>query len=309
MELPAPRPAHETKELALLSYPLFPSAVRVELHQDASLPDSTGRTVWLGAQVRPISIPSRPLTTAQVLSIYLQHLKLKPTKLVARQLVRKRVIDLGSGTGLLSLQMLHLGFNSLATDLATITLRILAANLRRNTLEGRKGVGVEVGGDGGARIKAATLDWTHDPDAWDFQAQDVTPVPPSFFEMTPARTSPASETNVFEPPFDLILTSDSLYHPSLLQPLLSTLQSLSLLSTQQGTKPLIYLALENRDPLLIAQFWTLANDRGFKCSRVDPGRLVRILEADYPAPEGGIINLGWMREEWDGVEIWKMSLR
>lgn len=49
-----PLPAHETKSVKLLDYSLFPSSESVSLAQDDTLLDSTGRTVWLGAQVNPV---------------------------------------------------------------------------------------------------------------------------------------------------------------------------------------------------------------------------------------------------------------
>lgn len=71
-----PLPAHQTKHLATIDYPL-PSGQAVALRQAISLEnDSTGRTLWLGAQV---------------LSVYLHQL--------LGNVKGKSCIDLGSGTG------------------------------------------------------------------------------------------------------------------------------------------------------------------------------------------------------------------
>lgn len=47
----SPLPASDTKHLDALSYEL-PSGVIVEIAQNGSAADSTGRSLWLGAQVR-----------------------------------------------------------------------------------------------------------------------------------------------------------------------------------------------------------------------------------------------------------------
>ena len=75
-----PLPAHQTKHLPVIEYPL-PSGQVVSLAQAISLEnDSTGRTLWLGAQV---------------LAVYLHDL--------LGSVRGKTCIDLGSGTGALDL--------------------------------------------------------------------------------------------------------------------------------------------------------------------------------------------------------------
>lgn len=58
-----PLPASETKCTAVLDYPLWPQEASVQIRQDNSLADSTGRTVWLGAQVS-IHTADRPASGA-----------------------------------------------------------------------------------------------------------------------------------------------------------------------------------------------------------------------------------------------------
>ena len=49
---------------------------------------------------------------------------------------------------------------------------------------------------------------------------------------------------------------------------------------------------------------------GFKSSRVERGVLEKVMERVYERDdEGGKWELGWRRDEWDGVEIWKMSYK
>lgn len=82
-----PLPAHQTKHLQQLEYPL-PSGPVVNIVQNDSLKDSTGRTLWLGAQI---------------LAVYLHDLfggsEKSYTSGAGGKKRRKRVIDLGSGTG------------------------------------------------------------------------------------------------------------------------------------------------------------------------------------------------------------------
>lgn len=82
-----PLPAHQTKHLQQLDYPL-PSGQVVSIVQNDSLEDSTGRTLWLGAQV---------------LAIYLHDLfggsEKAYTSVSGGTKRRKRVIDVGGGTG------------------------------------------------------------------------------------------------------------------------------------------------------------------------------------------------------------------
>ena len=84
------RPAPETKDVRTLSYQLWPAEDVVTLHQDNGINDTTGSTLWLGAQVRP-GLREHGLS-AQVLAIYLE----KQYRDHARPL---RCIELGAGTG------------------------------------------------------------------------------------------------------------------------------------------------------------------------------------------------------------------
>lgn len=78
-------PASDTKHEAVLEYHLA-SDRAVTLEQQSTRGDSTGRSLWLGAQV---------------MTAYLDYLaaKSKPFKVVQGVKVRKRAIELGAGTG------------------------------------------------------------------------------------------------------------------------------------------------------------------------------------------------------------------
>ena len=234
-----------------------------------------GRTVWLGAQV---------------LSVYLDHL------LAASRPQRRgqRAIDLGSGTGLVALALASLGYDTLATDVDAIAHGVLAQNVRENADRV-----TTKGGRGRGRIRAAALDWfTFDRDAWTW---------PSSGEDDDDQDGGDAESDQGRP-VDLITTADTVYDPSLSEPLLRTLHGLSLLSSSSSSSgspsPPIYLALEARDPALIASFFQLAASStfGFKCSRIDPVRIRKLVESEQGT-------LAWQDEaDWDGVELWKLVL-
>lgn len=102
------------------------------------------------------------------------------------------------------------------------------------------------------------------------------------------------------PPFDLIVTSDTVYIPQLAQPLLRTVHALASHSSAGGKSPLILLCFERRDPLLIDR--TLNDARllwGFKPERVSHKKLTQAMDK---------AGLRWDKEDWDGVEMWRLKL-
>lgn len=136
---------------------------------------------------------------------------------------------------------------------------------------------------------------------------------------------------MLDPGFDLIITSDTVYSSSLIVPLLRTLHHLCVLSQQSESEPeaesdlnltgssgspecpeyvlvasrkrknpLVYLALENRDPDLISSFLEQAKSVwGFSMTRVPHRRVSRSMDR---------CGLKWKTDDWSGVEIWKMQL-
>jgi len=230
---------------------------------------------------------------------------------------RKCCIDVGAGTGikllsfserkiltpsnlgLLSLSLHHMGYNILSTDVNIIAEGILATNLQNNQ---SKDLDAPV-------LESRTLDWFVDPTKWNWKQKDITTSNDS--------SAPDSEpTSFLSPPFDFLVTSDSIYHPSLSQPLLRTLHSLSSLQISQNydaststislnkkklSSPPIYLALENRDsPLIDAWLKSAQDDWGFKTTRVVHERLEKLIGQG----KGG---LRWEEDNWHSVEVYKMK--
>lgn len=214
---------------------------------------------------------------AQILSIYLYDL-LGSKSAATRNGRRPRAVDLGSGTGLVALTLASMGYDSLATDVDLIVSGVLGENVAANRarLEGP--------------VAADVLDWfSFDPETWSWRA---------------GQDGPSND----ELPIDLIATADTVYDAALSTPLLNCLHGLSLRSALfapgHTSPPPCYVALEVRDPSLVAAFFDLAASAqfGFKCTRVDPDRIRKLVQTK----EG---TLGWEDDaDWDGIEIWKLAL-
>lgn len=272
-----PLPAHESKHLLLLEYPFPPSSSTFFLSQLVD-GQSNGTALWLGAQC---------------LSLYLAHIN---HSLVSKCSGSPRVIELGSGIGLTacaSYQVLHryrsyfnhslalssLGWEVLATDIPPVISAVLVKNVQNNSLPSS------------GPIQIRELDWTIPPDDWTWNDSNV----------VSSRSSTSflsNSSNLLNPPYDLICTSDTVYVPSLVQPLLRTLHSLCKLSVIRS--PPVYLCIERRDPSLVDHLLSEARSTwGFLVVRIPHKKLAKAMQ------KGGVT---WAKEEWDGIEIWKMTL-
>ena len=117
---------------------------------------------------------------------------------------------------------------------------------------------------------------------------------------SPSLNTDTSTGDPVGPPFELIVTSDTVYIPQLAQPLLRTIHALASQSSARGKSPLILVCFERRDPLLIDR--TLDNARqiwGFKPERIPHKKLIQAMDK---------AGLKWDREDWNGVELWKLKL-
>lgn len=183
--------------------------------------------------------------------------------------------------GLLPLSLHHSGMDCVATDIASVAV-LLDMNLCTANRSGALDA---------PALEARSLDWFVNPVEWNWARRDI----------TGSGVDKDDVSSLLAPPFDFIVTTDSVYHPSLTQPLLRALHALSTPPYAPSTKPPpIYLALEARDPDLIAAFLDSARtDWAFKCSRTDNARLEKLLG------KGG---LGWSADDWEGVQVWKLQL-
>ena len=192
-----------------------------------------------------------------------------------------------------SLTLSLLGFTTLTTDVPFILSSVLLPNLRRNPTS--------------HPLHARELDWTVPSSSWNWSSNGggtgtsitSTWVDPSRLasELPSSSSHTTKPSETIAPPFDLILTTDTLYTPQLLPHLLSTLRALSLLS---HSPPPILLALERRDTTLIDMALDRAREEGFEVKMVSKGRIAKSVDRW----------LGWKeREEWEGVEVWKLRYK
>ncbi|EGG09739.1 uncharacterized protein MELLADRAFT_47341 [Melampsora larici-populina 98AG31] len=236
-QLSQPLPSHRTKHLKHLQYNLWPPVlkpsynsvqsptVHISLLQNDNCGLSTGSTLWLGAQV---------------LSAYLlSHVPSRTT----RKCQSRCAIEIGAGTGLMSITLSALGYHVLATDIEPSLTSILMPNV--------KGWVSSSSAESGP-LCVGRLDWN---------------LPINY------RTIQSWLESKIE--FDLIVTTDTVYTSELLRPLLMTLKNLSDSSTRP---PPIYLALERRDPALVESFFKMADQLNFKADRIDHSSLVKLTE-------------------------------
>ena len=150
-------------------------------------------------------------------------------------------------------------------------------------------------------VQTRVLDWTIDPSEWCWNNSNSVATAVQDHDK-----QSGCDQGLLGPPFDLIVTADTVYLTSLVTPLLRTLNHLCKLSQQNHVvgkskphRPLVYVALENRDPGLLESFLKEAREQwGFSTTRVPDRRIERALERR---------RMDWKREDWVGVQVWKLQ--
>ncbi|KAI0302096.1 hypothetical protein BC826DRAFT_1151311 [Russula brevipes] len=243
-----PDPAHHTKHLRSLDYAFLGHRFVLTQKQDGA---STGTALWLGAQC---------------LSAYLATVHKKPSRHT-----RPRALELGSGIGLAALALRSLGWDVLATDTAHTVSSVLSPNIASNYPRSPCDDGT---------IQTRELDWLVSPESWDWTNPVAVASTNSY---TPQSSVTRANDTLLQPPFDLVISSDTIYTPELVQPLL------------------LFLCIERRDSAVIDRALSEAEGIwGFTVTRINHSRVSKAME------KGG---LKWKKEDWDGVEIWKLKLK
>ena len=119
--------------------------------------------------------------------------------------------------------------------------------------------------------------------------------------MTSPPTDPTPDL-ALQPPFDLILSADTVYTHELIAPLLRVIHALSTASHALSHRyPFALVCVERRDPSVLDAFLAEARSTwNFSVERIPRTKLAKSLE------KGG---LNWDSSDWDGVEIWKLRLK
>jgi protein N-lysine methyltransferase METTL21D len=178
-----------------------------------------------------------------------------------------------------SLALCSQGWDVVATDTRAVLSTVLQKNVDSNRLNLPEGSGA---------IQTRELDWTVHPELWTWSHPTII--------ASHDYSNSDLPTETLHPPFDLILTADTLYTPELVGPLLRVLNTLSV-----PHSPPIYLALERRDPRLANDALQQARELwSFSVQRVPDKKVTKAL-----------VRAGckWDRDEWEGVEIWKLVLQ
>ena len=184
-----------------------------------------------------------------------------------------------------SLVLGALGYDVLATDTAHVCNSVLRHNIAANLPHLPTAAG---------SIQVRELDWTVESDRWVWS--DPTRITP---DGNASNKRGADAEELLGPPFDLIISSDTLYDVSLVQPFFRTVRALAASGREIEPRkpPLFFLALERRDPRLI--------DGALACAPV-PLTQVPIKKVRKALERAGIC---WDRADWEGVEIWKGLLQ
>lgn len=187
-----------------------------------------------------------------------------------------------------SLTLSSMGWDVVATDLPAVIDTVLARNVANNNSA--------LPSDSGT-IQVRALDWAVPAEQWLWDNDKII----ASTDDIPAASPSSDDTTLLRPPFDLIVTADTVYSTELVHPLLQTLQALckqSAVTSPKGTRePPVHLCLERRDPVLVdyvlaeaAKSWTV--------KRVPHGKLTRAIE------KGGHL---WEQSQWEDVEIWTFT--
>ncbi|ODN80395.1 hypothetical protein L202_02646 [Cryptococcus amylolentus CBS 6039] len=255
-----PLPASHTKHLPVIHHPL-PNRLSIELPIRQISSDSSSASGSTGTTGTTLWL------SAQVLSAYLSSL---PAPSGGKSV---KVLELGGGTGFTALVLASLGYEVVSTDIEPVLSSVLGPNID-------SGKRVLLGNTLPANISPRFLDWTHVDSL--FKSHE---------------DAPDDEWLKPKGGWDMLVMTDTFYASHLIEPLWNTLIYLStpLSSTTTTTSkfPPIYIALESRDPILIARALETGKAKGFELKKVGK-RVGKEVE-----------RWGWGKDDWEGVQVWK----
>jgi protein N-lysine methyltransferase METTL21D len=173
-----------------------------------------------------------------------------------------------------------LGFEVLATDQDSIVRSVLSENIVRSNQSHKENWG---------RIECRTLDWSVREEDWDWEIEES--------QRGTIEGIHSQEVIPLKPPFDLIVTADTIFSLEAVPHLLQTIKSLCVLSsTESRNSPLTIVCIERRDPIVVDDFLKRAREAGFEVEMEKPSKVVNLVNG-----------LRWDKEDWEGIEIWKLK--
>jgi hypothetical protein len=188
-----------------------------------------------------------------------------------------------------------MGYDVTTTDIEPPLSQVLRPNIERNATRFALG-----------SITATDLDWCT------FPSNLSASTPPDEHDL------PSDFVSQWQQPWDSIVTTDTIYHADLIEPLIKTLRTLSILAasakridsqsknpnekSEASSYPPIYVALENRDPKLVNSALDAAKAHGFILKRISQSRVDKCL-----------LKSGWSwdrdaKQDYDGIQLWKWRL-
>lgn len=181
--------------------------------------------------------------------------------------------------------MCSLGWDVVATDLPDVINSVLQRNVAHNRPSLPAGCGT---------IHVRALDWNVLPEDWVWDNDRAIASP----TRSPANT--IENTTQLAPPFDLIVTADTVYLLSLVGPLLRTATHLCDASVMEDPSrqrwPPIYVVVERRDPIVLDKFLEDAKS-AFVVEQIPNRAISQALTKN---------GLNWEKEDWHGVEVWSL---
>ncbi|KAG8970817.1 hypothetical protein FRC03_000034 [Tulasnella sp. 419] len=273
---PPPLPAHETKGESCLAYTFLQNQFNLIQLDNGT---SNGTSLWLGSQC--LSLYLADINSA--LQKKLKHSRKNGSEQNIR--VKPTAIELGSGVGLGSLALSSLGWDVIATDTPYVVASVLAPNVAGNPIDESSFTG---------SVQVRELDWTVPSSQWTWTSSEY------IARQGESNLDAPQAGNIEHPIFDLIISSDTIYDPRLAAHLIDTIRALALSYWRRRKRsPFIYLALENRDPDTVTGALQKARRDGFSVNRVPHDQVASSIA------RGGI---SWADDDWDDIEIWKLSL-
>ena len=169
---------------------------------------------------------------------------------------------------MISLALCSLGWDVLATDIPHVISSVLEKNISRNLS------GLPIGS---GTIQIRELDWSVLPENWTWNHESV--VASHSEHLVPADGS----LTLLRPPFDLIISADTVYSVELVEPMLRTLHTLSTLSASPTGShfPAILLCIERRDPALVDHLLAAAKEKWqFQVERIPHKKVIKAVEKE-----------------------------